>query len=275
MEVGGTFCGKVIAKINKSNVTGRVVSVHVIGAKVNGWVYKASNVPGTEFALHQFDTERADPDAYQPPTEESRAKLAAFEQARKDYAKQRKATVPACPLINPTDADAERLQAVWNEQRNKRIYDEPKQVERMTQAQYSEWSRGTYGSCETVEIIGGGFVRGDGGHMRRPLFPAVAKVRKHGGSVVVLTDKPQKKMTAEMWHDPKPEAIAEVEANFLVLLEACKHGWSRDMTLDEREVFDKARRVRLAYEDSLSQFGLTEAGIEMRKRLESKELVNA
>lgn len=83
METGGIFKGGVIAKINKSNATGRVVSVAVIVPRVEEWHYQVNNEPGTEFALMKCETERAAPDAYQPPTDESRTKLAESSRLRR------------------------------------------------------------------------------------------------------------------------------------------------------------------------------------------------
>jgi hypothetical protein len=260
MEKGGTFQGATIAKVNKSPATGRVVSVAVIVPRVEGWHYKVENEPGTPYALAQFDTERAKPGAYQSPTPESLATLEAYETARKQAQAARKAKAPPCPLVNPTMADAERLQAVWNAENARTSHSpEPRQVRTMTQAEYSANSGGTFAACETVEIIGGGEQRGTGGFNRKPLFPAVAKVRECRGSVVVLTDKPQKPLPAAAWHDPRPAAVAEVRAHWSALISACAN-YRGKMEPEEERIFTLARMVGLAYADSACQFGLTKAG---------------
>jgi len=221
MEAGGTWRGGVIAKVNKSAVTGRVVSVSIIGPAVTSWTYQAANVPGTAFALYQFETERAKPESYGAPTDASRAKLAEFEAAKKAAAAVRKATVPACPLVNPTDEDAERLQALWNaqviakgnERKAKSAYSycpelegEQSKVLRTTQANYSAVSGGTYSHAATTEIEEGGKARtGYRGQYKGTLC---CKLRTASGDnykarrVIVLTDKPQKPFPAALWVTP-------------------------------------------------------------------------
>jgi Domain of unknown function (DUF3560) len=205
MQVGGFLGGRQIYKVNKSNVTGRVVSVHVKGPRVQGWVYKAHNVPGTDYALYQIDTERLAPGAYRPPTPEE---LAAFEAARKAE-KATKPKAPSCPLINPTDADAEKLQALWNEKAAQRK-GEPVQILRLKQAQYSAHSGGTYASLETAIISEHGTERASESPMgnsrsRAQIFKL--RVCLSGGGlysakrIVILSDKPQ-----------KPIPFAEIEA---------------------------------------------------------------
>jgi hypothetical protein len=220
IEKGGTWRGGVVAKVNKSPATGRVVSVCVIVPRVEGWHYKITNEPGTPFALMQDDTERADPAKYTPPTEASRAKLAEFETAKKDAAAKRKAITPPCPLVNPTDADAERLQALWNAQviargeRRKRenrfassycpeLEGEQSQVLRITQANYSAVSGGTYGNASTTEIEEGGNPRT--GYRGQYKGTVCCKLRTASGEtykaerVIVITDKPQKPFPAAVW----------------------------------------------------------------------------
>lgn len=268
MEKGGTLGGRVIAKVNKSPKTGRVVSVAVVGPSVGErWVYGAANEPGTPFALYTVETERLAPGAYSPPTDESRAKLAEFEAAKKAAAAARKETVPACPLVNPSEEDAERLQAVWNEAgaaRRKAWGEDPApKVARMTQAQYSAVSRGEYAAGGTVEITGGGFRQESPGHMGKPLFPGLAKVRAYGHRVVILTDKPGKPLPAAVWVDPRPAEIEWCKENAELIRAAARHTWLDGQTAEEREAFNRARRVGLAYASSQSQFGLSDAGREI------------
>lgn len=231
IEKGGTLGGKVIAKVNKSAATGRVVSVACIGPKVEGWAYQVANEPGTEYALYTFRTERMKPGTYAPPTPESLAKLAEFENARKAAQAAAKAKVPPCPLVNPTDADAERLQEAFNEADKARWEREhgrtvegapsyytpptPGAVLRMTQAEYSARSRGSYARFETRDLYGGADASEIHGWSERSQearrlrgFP-LAKVRLTGYQphiVIVLTDKPQKPLPASVWAAPVPHA---------------------------------------------------------------------
>lgn len=233
MEKGGTVNAKVIAKVNKSAKTGRVVSVHVITHRVEGWHYRITNEPGTPYALKQVDTERLSPGAYHPPTEESRATLAAFEAARKAAQDAHKAKVPPCPLINPTDEDAERLQALMNEENEsdpwRKVNPGPQsEVRRMTQAEYQRISGGSYSSGETIEVCAMGKrpVRSNmwtskGEAHNKRIGPVLCKVRTSEGKnyaarrVIILTDKPRKPLPAAVWvaHVPAETAPAStVEA---------------------------------------------------------------
>jgi hypothetical protein len=224
MVPGGFLYGKQIYKVNKSPVTGRVTSVAVKVARVEGWTYRVENQPGTDYALAQFDTERLPPDAYRAPTEEE---LAAYEATRKEEKKAAKAkAAPTIPLINPTDEDAERLQALWNQRvidkgnarmaENKYSYrpeldGEQSKVLRITQAAYSANSGGTYSRAETAEVMAGGFA--PRGYARRTHSgKAVCKLRVASGEnykaerVIILTDKPQKPLPASVWQQIKQEA---------------------------------------------------------------------
>jgi primosomal replication protein N len=250
MEPGGFIGNYQIQKVNKSPATGRAVSVQVI-ARGSRWDKSA---PGTHLAT--INIERLSADTYRAPTEEEKAAfLAAKVEAKKNAPKS---TAP--PLINPTDEDAERLQTVWNSTAR-----EPREVARMTQTQYSAQSGGTYAAFETVEITGGGKQRGGSGIMSRPLFPAVAKVRKFSGRVIIITDKPQKPLPAAAWHDPRPETIAEVQRNADTLRSAAGKAWLNDMNDEEKRVFELARLVGIAYTDSMSQFGITPKGNDILK----------
>lgn len=209
METGGTFHGRLIWKVNKSPVTGRVTSVSVLGPKIERWTYKAANIPGTEYAEHQFETERAEPGAYQEPTEETRAKLAAIK-AEMQAAKPKK---DACPLINPTKEDAERLMSLWNDAAREKHAQAIKQgrtygsfeagkVGYMSQATYSRFSAGTYGNASTRGLKAGGELVG----RRDGPEGAVCKLRiaEAGGwwtppTIIILEDKPQKPLPASVW----------------------------------------------------------------------------
>jgi len=262
---GGKLGGKLIIKVSKSTVTGRATSADVLGPKVTGWTYRATNIPGTDYAAHKFDLERLAPDAYTPPTPESLAELAAFNKARKANAPKK----DACPLINPTDEDAGRLQAIWNAARSQKWGDAEKPVTRITQAQYSANSGGSYSAAETKWIAAGGLEPRS--HYGRHLEPAICKVRFLGRSVIILTDKPQKKLPAEAFENPHAARLAIVQdaigelQNIDRLLRGSMSN-TRDLLTDEqRELFRLARLVGYAYEDSLSQRGWTTKALEFHK----------
>jgi hypothetical protein len=163
---GGKLGGRLIIKVSKSTATGRATSCDVLGPRVQGWMYQVSNLPGTEWAAYKFDLERLSPDAYTPPTPESLDELAAVKKAIK--AADTKPAAP--PLVNPTDADAERLQAIWNERAlaereasyRRMHYSlpvtdcQPVTVLRISQAVYSAQSKGTYCAAGTRGVFGGG-----------------------------------------------------------------------------------------------------------------------
>lgn len=219
IEAGGMIGGKLIVKVNKSSVTGRVTSVDLKGPQVYGWTYKARNVPGTEYALYQFDTERMPMSAYTAPTDESRAELLALKKTAKAAAPKK----APCPLVNPTDADAERLQSLWNaaalaerEAGYKRMgYSlpvtdcEPQTVLRITQAAYSAHSQGTYARAGTRCVFRGGveaenYITGAEKQRKALGFPVCQVRRTSGGNysasrIVVLTDKPQKPLPVAAW----------------------------------------------------------------------------
>jgi hypothetical protein len=225
MVCGGFLYGKQIYKVNKSPATGRVTSVGIKVARVEGWTYRVENQPGTDYALAQFDTERLPPDAYRAPTAEELAEYEATRKAEKTAAKAKK---PApIPLVNPTDADAERLQALWNERnrakgeerraRDKYAYcpeleGEASTVLRITQATYSANSGGTYSRAETVHIAAGGVAMNT--YATRSKYTPACKLRLSSGGaymaprIIILTDKPQKPLPAAVWERVKLEVEA-------------------------------------------------------------------
>lgn len=278
IEVGGTFKGGVIAKVNKSNASGRVVSVCVIVPKVEGWTYQVANVAGTPFALMQLDAERANPAAYKAPTDESRAKLAEFEAAKKAAAAQRKATETPCPLVNPTDADAERLQALWNVQntRWRSAGETAPTVLRLTQAQYTANSGGYHSRLETVGVCAGGDKSDHNSQtMRTRQLPIAAKVRASWWRVVILTDKPQKPFPASVWHDPRPAMVEECAHEFEALEKAVRLAWLPESGTPERDLLEKASLCGLVYMSSMTQFSYSPAGHEWAKERREAATVNA
>lgn len=218
MEPGGWIGKHQIHAVNRSPVTKRVVSVKLMAPK--RWHHGPDAAP---LVLQSFNIERLPEGAYRAPTDAERA---AFAQATQERKAQAKATKPKAPqLVNPTDADAQRLQDLWNARAEAihdkakaegRLYGEytPTAVRRITQAQYSANSGGAYSRCETVEVCANGHRPRrwhDSGSTPEPKYPVAFKVRKtYGGggftaqadAVIVITDKPQKPLPLD-W-----EAIA-------------------------------------------------------------------
>lgn len=206
MVVGGFTKYGQIFKINKSPTTGKIVSLQVYGLKGKSYYYDRERVPG----LLTINIQRKGDDiGYRAPTPEE---LEAFHAARKAEKAEAKKTTPKAPsLINPTDEDAQRLQDIWN-RKSAELYAkhcsygrgyEPTQVKRMTQAQYSERSKGTYSHCEAINLCSDGTKpeMHYGEEVKDDSRPIVCKVRRRfsGGNfshqahaVIVITDKPQK-----------------------------------------------------------------------------------
>jgi hypothetical protein len=210
-----------IIKVNKSPVTGRVVSVQVRDnrpSSVNHW---GNPYPEgvTKTLIHTVNIERAGPECYRPPTPEE---LEAFNAKEKAAKKAAKATAPPpVPLINPTDEDAERLQALINERHAaewQRHHGKPTEhykpkaatVERVTQAVYSANSSGSYARAETRTVHASGLLADPPSNMwsqraqdyKKRIGPALCKLRFAGYDpvrVLVLTDKPQKPLPAAVW----------------------------------------------------------------------------
>lgn len=274
IQPGGKIGGKLVLKCNKSTATKRVVSVALLGQRVEGWAHGASNIPGTEWAEHTFKTERLSPDAYTPPTEATLAELAEVRATIKAAADKIKGKAPKVAFVNLTKEDAQRLADVWGgngENASRARYGQkPIEPKEMTQADYSAASKGSYGHAETKEITGGGFLRLT--NYNACNFPTVAKVRTVGGCPVHITDKPAKLLPASVWDDPRPAEIAAVMARFDELQAACRHAWVDQMTPEEGELFTRARRVGLAHCASASQFGITDKG---KAYLPQRETVNA
>ncbi len=215
-----------IIKVNKSPVTGRVVSVLVRDnrpSSVNCWGNPwEDGVP--KVLCHTVKTERLDADCYREPTCEE---LAIF---NGKVAEEKKANkVEAIPLINPTDEDAQRLQDLWNAEivkRNEAMKAKdgdryipeyvPAEVIRMSQEKYSAISKGSYTRVKTMELVRGGTekknpswrYRDDQKEESEAQGPILCKVRSGDGNhynarkVIIISDKPQKPLPAAMWDAP-------------------------------------------------------------------------
>lgn len=229
MIPGGWLGSYQIHKVNKSPATGRVVSVGVM-VKTNGrnrWGNADPNAP--EFRLEIIETERMKADVYRAPTPEE---LAEFEKAKKATKAKEKAArkETAIPLINPTDEDANRLQAIWNEKSKAefqgRIFRQygnrqtwidyiektwkPSTVCRISQATYSNASKGSHARAETRDMGANCELQSNSYNAKK--IEAHCKIRTTWGDgeasgyparrVIVLTDKPQKPLPASVWEKP-------------------------------------------------------------------------
>jgi hypothetical protein len=221
MEPGGWIGKYQVQKVNKSPATGRVVSVQIIApSRAN---YDRQGKPYSDdnprpLTIHTLNVERLGSEVYRAPTEEERA---AFADAKKAAAKERKATTPkAPPLLNPTPEDAERLQALWvaeflakfnaSDSRHYSTF-KPATVCELTQEQYSAASAGTYSKAETRELCAAGMLKSRNSNMYsrsandhdKRCGAVLCKIRVTGYEetrrVIIITDKPQKPLPAAVW----------------------------------------------------------------------------
>jgi hypothetical protein len=211
-----------VQKVNKSPATGRVTSVKVWGT-TTGWSEQHGERI-TKPALVTLDVERLPENAYRAPTDEERAEFQREQKAAKAKAKASKPKTPS--LVNPTDEDAERLQAIVNAATTDRrggkldAYGQPIAEQtplRMTQSQYSAESKGDYARCETRTIHADGrpgrrstnLWTSDAQRYDASLPAAVCKVRMRYDRVVILTDKPQKPLPLDWDNLGASEVAAE------------------------------------------------------------------
>lgn len=206
MEPGGFYGNMQIQKVTKDRA-GLVSKVYFIGPHP----YKE----GVQ-SLHAISAERMKPGSYRAPTDAERAAFVAAQKA----AKASKPKAP--PLLNPTMADALKLQTAWNaarvEQRkashlrqgygatSQACMDELAKVGavqpvEMTQEQYTARSSG-YGPCNTLDMAAD-WADCRRGHLR--VEPCRFRVRVMSCQsdgfyaaphVVVITDKPQTTLPA-------------------------------------------------------------------------------
>jgi hypothetical protein len=209
----------------------------------------SSNYPeAAPLVLQSLNIERLPEGAYRPPTDAERA---AFAQATQGRKAQAKATRPKAPqLTNPADADAQRLQDLWNA-KAKAAHDEaraegrrygdytPTAVRRITQAQYSATSGGAYSRCEPVVVCENGHRPQrwhDYGSALAPQVPVAFKVRKtYGGggftaqadAVIVLTDKAAKAPPARLGGARRPVRNCRARLTFTPAPPTVRRGFSR------------------------------------------------
>lgn len=194
--------------VHRSPATKRITSV-----KVMGTVGYSDPKPG----LVTVNVERLGDNCYRPPTDDERAAFMAEQAAAKAAQVAAKPKQPS--LLNPTDSDADRLQALWNaaakaahEDNNGRTWKcefVPATVRRMTQAEYSRASKGCYSQVETRVLHDCGRLARrftnmwtqEGESYDKSLGAVACKLRTappddwSGGSprrVIVITDKPRK-----------------------------------------------------------------------------------
>lgn len=264
MVPGGFINGKQIQKVNRSSVTGRVVSVAVWGTHTG--YSKASGYTRSETmkCLVSIATERLPADAYRAPTDEE---LAAFE-AEKKAAKAATPKKPACPLINPTDEDAAKLQGIWNAAEHSR-FAKPQEPVKMTFEQYD-------GRGKTVTVCEEGTEHRThyGSNITRSDVFKVRSVYGDGYSarrVVILTDKPQKDIpweaiaSARASH-PTAESMRPRLEELQALVEALK-GWA-PRTREQQQLLSDAAYIGWMEIDGQSP-RWTEAGAVEVKRLQS------
>jgi len=214
MEVGGWIGGHQIRKINKSPATGAVVSVN-LKCKGDRW-------GRTTEGFHEmvYNIERLSAGAYRAPTDEDRESLKATKKAEKAAAPVKE----SCPLINPTDEDAERLQAMINERHAEEYArqngpmakylkgPESKAVVRMTQADYSAVSKGTYARAQTSGLCANAEIEDAASNMysqraeerKKLIGKPFCKIRLTGYApmaVIIISDKPQRSLPAAIWKD--------------------------------------------------------------------------
>jgi len=241
MEVGGWVGSHQIRKVNKSNATGRVVSVTVAAPTRASYDKKGQPYSETNprpMTLHTLTVERMAADIYRPPTAEDKAALDAEKKAEKAAAPKK----APCPLVNPTEADAEKLVAMWNANRradfDKRhgsmahLYEfKSCEVRKMPQAFYSANSQGAHARAETRALCSLGrleersaFYDYSGQAQRKAeRGPAVCQIRTTGYDpvhVIVITDKPQKALPAAVW-EPYVPAVKPDDSNHTC--EKCNH----------------------------------------------------
>lgn len=214
--IPGGFIGQYqIHKVNRSPITKAVVSVMIYAPRK--WYIEGKSA----MTFQTVNIQRLAADAYRAPTPEE---LQAFNEQTQSRKAKEKATRDANPgpkLINPTLADAQKLQAELNAaalQASK--YAKPVEVCCITQAEYTEKSKGSYSRYETMQLRQGPLLswvktnmyRGD----RTEKRPVVCHIRatfagcelRSAWRVVVITDKPQKPLPDyRMTEEVKQEAV--------------------------------------------------------------------
>lgn len=261
MEVGGWIGSHQIRKVNKSNASGRVVSVGVMAPTSANFDPKGKAY-GPDYprpmVLRMVKVERLATGAYRAPTEEDKQALKAVIEAEKAEAPEKE----VCPLINPTDEDAQKLQDLWNA----KLGDSPSEVLRLTQAQYSANSKGTYARAGTEVICETGHPHATKWGQkitRKDVFKVrLASSGNFAGAkrVVIITDKPQKPLPWKALEAAKASCPSAEKLRPLIpqIKEELRKSWSERQ---ESQLFCDAEYVGWLRIQSVSQVSLTEAGI--------------
>lgn len=279
MELGGWIGQHQIHKVTKSPATGRVVSVEIrFKSSVNRWG-RAYDDGKEHERCELVNVERLSADAYRAPTDEERAafnaSLEAVNNAKKAASKAKKEAGEDCPLINPTEADAERLQAIWNADSHRRR-EKPGIICKMTQSQYTAASKGYAVQSATVVICENGTehrTRYGSNITRFSLF----KVRKLRGGlgetdrIIVITDKPQKPLPWDRLEkaQAKCPTVEGIKPRLVELQAALRKYWTTDWTPEEAQLVSDAEYLGLVSVASASQKSFTEKGLALIKEVEA------
>ena len=282
MEAGGFIGNRQITKVTKSPATGRVVSVEIeYMSETNQYGRLWSDGKGARMTKALINIERMGADIYRAPTDEERAefaaKVAASKKAKAAAAKEKAAKGENCPLINPTDEDAERLQAFWNDKATEcgwyqRNGGKPSEVLRMTQGEYSaKSSGGTYSSVGTITVCEHG-TKADRRSGETISRHEVYKIRTasngyNADRVIIITDKPQKRIpwaAVKAARDKEP-TIDSLRPRFAELAATMKSRWMPEGKSDQAKLIADARYCGLFFVQSMSQFGWTEKGARLYK----------
>lgn len=207
-----------IQRVHKSPATGKPTSVEVLAM---GDETATSGRKNARVSLERLGLDR-----YRAPSAEE---LAAFKAEQKHAKAEAKKTAPKIPpLINPTDEDAERLQAAlndraraaWDRAKAKgRVFSDykPSSVLRMSQTEYSRASKVSHSHLETLTVHDGAYLgrrksnlwSAEGEKYTAAIGPARCKVRQTYGSgldsaprVIVLTDAKSKPLPIDWTADP-------------------------------------------------------------------------
>ena len=289
MEAGGFIGSHQITKVTRSPATGRVVSVEIEHmSSTNQYGREWSDGKGPRMLKTLINIERMGSNIYRAPTDEERTayaeKVAAAKKANAKAAKEKAAAGENCPLINPTDEDAERLQALWNEKATECGWcrsngGKPSTVLRMTQASYSELSKGSYSRAGSITICEHGTkheTRSGDTISRHSVFKIRATSNGHNADrVIVITDKPQKQIPwgAVKAARAKEPTIESLRPRFDELNATLRgRGWTPDSKTEEYKLMADARYCGLWFISSMSQFGWTPKGMYAYKA-ETKALI--
>jgi hypothetical protein len=289
MEAGGFLGSHQITKVCKSPATGRVTSVEVeVMSQTNRWGNEWPDGKGARMVKELINIERMKASVYTPPTDEERAAYAAKVKAAKKTkagaAKEKAAKGENCPLINPTNEDAIKMQDEWNAKEQARHAKtrhwkpfEPVKPLMMTQAQYSAQSGGNYARFETLTICEAGTEhrkRHFGKITRHDVFKLrVSKAFNYyqADRIIIISDKPQKAIPWQAIADARAKcpSVESVTARLAQLKIAIAKGWQDDARTESENLLI-SDAVYIGYADTgCNQPAWTDAGREALKEYEA------